>query len=134
MPKNEQTTINNKQIKEISIQKPITEPTLSPEPSPILQHSPQTLLIQQQLNRIQINDTPLIENGLLDTDTIQAIKKLQQITNFTPNGVVDQNLTFRLNEIIENPIITEYNINKTFAVLYNQYIEESKNNNSCLTK
>lgn len=83
--------------------------------------SPQVLLVQWQLNKIEINPTPLEENGLLDEETKDAIKKLQQITNFTPNGMIDQNLMFRLNEIVDNQVITEYNQNKTFAVLYNNY-------------
>ena len=85
--------------------------------------SEQTLIVQQMLNKIKINNEQLEENGLYNEETKNAIIKLQNITDFTPNGVIDQNLMFRLNEIIENPVITEYNKNKTFAVLYNKYKE-----------
>lgn len=88
-----------------------------------LEFSEIVLNVQQQLNNIQINEQKLEENGLYNDETKKAIMKLQSITNFIPNGVIDQNLMFRLNEIIENPIITEYNQSKTFAVLYSKYKE-----------
>jgi len=88
---------------------------LSPE------FSEQVLLVQKQLNKIKINKTSLEENGFYNDETRIAIVKLQGITMFEQNGNIDQNLIFRLNEIIENPIITEFNQNCTFAILYNKY-------------
>lgn len=90
-----------------------------------LEFSPQILLVQQQLNQIKINSSPLDENGLYNKETKDAIMKLQEITNFTLNGMIDQNLMFRLNEIIENPVINEINQNCTFAVLYSKYKENN---------
>jgi len=83
--------------------------------------SKQVLQIQQQLNQIGINESKLEENGFYNDETKTAIMKLQSITLFECNGVIDQNLIFRLDEIIENPVITDANKNCTFAVLYSQY-------------
>jgi len=87
---------------------------------------PLVLEIQEKLNQIKINDNPLDVNGLYNDETKNAIIKLQQITDFTPNGIIDQNLIFRLDEIIENQVINEYNKGKTFAVLYNKYKKNNK--------
>jgi len=92
----------------------------------LIPFSEQVLQVQKMLNQIHINDKPLEENGYYNDETKNAIIKLQQITQFEPNGVIDQNLIFRLNEIIENPIINEYNKNRTFAVLYWNYINQNR--------
>jgi len=89
-------------------------------------YSPLVLEIQKKLNQIKINDNPLEINGLYNEETKNAIIKLQEITDFEPNGVIDQNLIFRLNEIIENPIINDYNKSKTFAILYSKYKGNNK--------
>lgn len=82
------------------------------------------LKVQKQLNQILISDFPLKEDGIYNEETEKAIMMLQEITNYLPNGFIDQNLLFRLNEIIENPVITEHNKSRTFAVLYNKYIND----------
>lgn len=87
----------------------------------IIEPSTIVLKVQKQLNQIQITDMPLIEDGIYNEYTKQAIMVLQNITNYLPNGIIDQNLLFRLKEIIEHPIITGHNKNRTFAVLYSKY-------------
>ena len=87
---------------------------------PFTEFSDKVLLVQEMLNRIKINKIPLEENGFYNDETKNAIVKLQGITLFEQNGIIDQNLMFRLNEIIENPFITDINKNCTFAVLYSK--------------
>jgi peptidoglycan hydrolase-like protein with peptidoglycan-binding domain len=77
------------------------------------------LQIQQKLNKLQIRK--LDENGISNEETINTIKLLQGITGFQQNGIIDQNLTFRIDEILSMPTISVNDKSKTFAIMFVKY-------------
>jgi hypothetical protein len=83
--------------------------------------SDKVLKVQQLLNKIEFCN--IKENGFYNKETIDTIKSFQKVTLFDENGIIDQNLMFRLREILENPYLSEVNESKTFAKLYKNYKE-----------
>jgi N-acetylmuramoyl-L-alanine amidase len=87
--------------------------------------------IQKVLNRLKITDDKgktLVENGINNENTKQAIRKFQWITNAEITGIVENNTRFRINEILDRPLISSKIQNHTFAIMFVQYIVDVNKN------